>query len=165
MEYQGNLSKFSMSPIAAENFHITLSFLGNTKERTLEQVTDLFYPLSMSPFKIEIGAPIFFSKGKILALSITKGISELLELQSDIERQLNSITHFNLTKKNFKPHISLFRNIEEPIENLSQFQTSSMVDSISLMESVQSKKGVKYITIEEWYLRPKKSVKEQLLGC
>ncbi len=162
--FQDRLLTIDANPIKAENFHITLCFLGNVSEPKIESILDGLNPPSMTPFKVSIHHPLYFSNSKIMGLAVDDGKKQLARLKSHIENQLQAITHFDLEKREYKPHVSLFRKVEQLPENLPVFQQDFSVDSFCLMASVPTKKSVRYEVIEEWRLGKNQSVKESLIG-
>jgi len=164
MVYQDRISTFSATRIKPDNFHITLSFLGSISERKVEHLLEQMTSFQLSPFEISIGELIYFSKPQVLALSIIDGLTELEKLKRRIEHRLKKIDHFDIEKRAYKPHISLYRNIEEPIQNIPEFKSQYRVDSFCLFESTQTRKSVQYSVIEEWKFSPVQSIKQQLIG-
>ena len=164
LSFQDRLLSIDANPVNAENFHITLCFLGDVSEPKIESIMDGLISPSMAPFKASIKHPLYFSNSKIMGLEVDQGKDQLAQLKNHIERQLNSIAHFGLEKKVFKPHLSLFRKVESLPENLPVFEQELLVDSFCLMASIPTRKSVRYEIIEEWRLNKKQSVKESLIG-
>ena len=164
LSFQDRLSVIDANPINAENFHITLCFLGDVSEPKIESIMDgLIAPL-MTPFKASIKHPLYFSNSKIMGLEVEQGKEQLDQLKNHIENQLYSIAHFDLEKKAYKPHLSLFRKVEQLPANLPVFEQEFLIESFCLMASVPTRKSVRYEIIEEWRLLKKQSVKESLIG-
>ena len=164
LSYQDKLNLIAATPVRADNFHITLSFLGDVSESKIEQILDHMNGFTEAAFSIQIDSPVYFSKDKILALSIIQINSELKRLKTHIENELRNISHFDILKREYKPHISLFRNIEEEIHSLPLFNQKYLVNSFCLMASTPTKDSVRYDVIEEWSFSNTKSIKHQLLG-
>ena len=164
LSYQDRIDIFSAAKIDAANFHITLSFLGSVSSRKVELILDQFEPFSFNDFDCKIGNPIYFNNAKTLALEVVSGISQLKQLKISIEQQLKNLAHFDLGKHTFKPHISLFRQVEQPIDAIPSYKQTFRIESFCLMESTPTKRHVKYDVIKEWRLYKKKSIKEQLIG-
>ncbi len=164
LTFQDRLLSLEGNPINANNFHITLSFLGELSERKIETILDNLRAPPSKPFEIEIANPIYLSRSNILAAEVTNGKSELNTLKRYIENSIQSWCHFNIEKRDYIPHISLFRKVEYFPENLPDFKYHYEVDSFCLMTSTPAKKGVQYQLIEEWRLNKHRSVKESLLG-
>jgi 2'-5' RNA ligase len=162
--FQDRLLTIDANPIKAENFHITLCFLGNVSEPKIESILDGLNAPSMASFKVSIRHPLYFSSSKIMGLSVDYGKNQLTQLKSHIENQLQTIAHFDLEKQPYKPHVSLFRKVEQLPEHLPVFGQDFPIDSFCLMASVPTKKSVRYEVIEEWRLSKNQSIKESLLG-
>jgi len=134
---QNSIGALQTSLVAPENFHITLSFLGQTSEKQLDTILEYFEPLHTVPFSIELSDLIFWPKPAILVLSVQDKSSRLLQCKKQIEQQLSGL----------KIHFSGKININE----------------ISLFLSESTHKGIQYQTIETWQLE-NNNVKQQLLG-
>ncbi len=164
MTYQQSINTFSAAAIAPENFHITVSFLGKLSSRKIETLMDELPAITQPSFKLEITNPIYFAKSKILALAIEEGQKQLTTVKEKLESQLKSITHIDLEKRRYVPHVSLYKEVEPFQEQLPNINLEMTVDALSLFESVSSLKGVSYHLIEQWRFKQSLSVKEQLLG-
>jgi RNA 2',3'-cyclic 3'-phosphodiesterase len=164
MTYQEGLKRYFSVAVAPENFHITLSFLGKLSDRKVESIIDELRPINQADFEIELTAPIYFAKAKTIAISIKDPAQDLFKLKQKLETQVKTIQHIDLEKQRYVPHISLFKEAEPIQQQLPDISLKMSIKSIALFESVSSKKGVSYHVIEEWPMRPKMSVKQQLLG-
>lgn len=164
LNFQQRLSLLGGLKIPAENFHITLSFLGQVAETKIESLLDKIEAPNMRPFEVSTGDILYFEGAKTLVLSIDKGAQELKQLKRIIEKNLQRIEHFNLDKRNYQPHISLLKQLQQYPDQLPPYSMPIKVTSFSLMASVPTKKGVGYELIEEWPLKPATSVREMLLG-
>lgn len=160
---QHHLTEVVAKPVAAENFHITLSFLGNTAEKRLEQIIDNFQPLALEPFTVALEDLIYWPKPKILACSIEDDRQSLAECKKLLEKQLSKIGHFQFDKRQYTPHITLFRQVDTPNKESLQLSATIKVEQISLMASMNSRTGIYYDIIESWRLRHP-SIKQQLIG-
>lgn len=163
IEIQGSCKEIANSPVAAQNFHITLSFLGSVNDSQLETILDNFKALTMPAFEIQLNHFVFFNQSKVLAISLLDSQQHLLNCKKQIEKQLTQFRLFNFDKKNFIPHITLFRQVEEPPKESLHFDTKIKVNRVNLMLSQQNKSGVFYEQIESWPLQ-NKTIKQQLLG-
>jgi 2'-5' RNA ligase len=163
MTIQGSIADINATPVPPENFHITLSFLGNATERQLESILDNFQPLPINRFTIGLNDLIFWPKPAILALSIKDIDKHLLACKKQIEKQLTQNNFFSFDKKDFVPHITLFRQVESPPGKNQLYDYQITVKTISLMASEMTTHGVRYHTLEAWPLQPL-SIKQQMLG-
>ena len=164
LTFQDRLITLDANPISAENFHITLSFLGDVSENKIESVLDHLKISSFESFKVKLEYPLFMSQSNILALEVDDGKTELTNLKNSIEKKLQTISHFNIEKRNYKPHVSLFRKVEKIRDDLPSCKLSFTVNSFCLMASLPTKKSVRYEIIEQWQLARERSIKETLIG-
>ena len=161
--YQDKIPDIVAKPVAGDNFHITLNFLGELNEKKLESILDNFAPLSISPFELELGDMIYWPKPKIIAAAVLDPEGQLLVCKKNIDDQLAQIGHFKREKRQYVPHITLFRQVDKtPQENL-RFDAKLKVSQVSLMASRSARNGVIYDTVESWPLTHS-SIKRQLLG-
>ena len=157
------------SMVSPSNFHITLSFLGDVPEKKLEMITDHFEPPSINEFICKTTSLLFFEPENILALKIDDSANNLAILKRKIETEINQITPLNLSKKKYRPHISLFRNVDSMQSSPEQFryEVELSITGFSLMASRNISNGVSYETLAEWSLTTEcsqRSIKEQLIG-
>jgi len=160
---QDSFNELVAIPVSPDNFHITLSFLGNTSEKQLEMILDDFTLLSIAPFEVSLHDLIYWPKPAIIGLSIKDEKNRLKQCKKQIEHQLSQLNFFSFDKKDFSPHITLFRNVESPLKDNQFFDTPFQVNQISLIHSQTSQHGVHYQIVEEWPLQ-NPDVKQQLLG-
>lgn len=168
LEQQYKISQLSGIPVAAENFHITLSFLNNVDERKLQQIIEQISFENISPFNLNTGNLIYWKKEEIVALEIIDKANHLSSLKKQIEKQLASLNIFHHEKNNYQPHITLFRNCEFLASQSIKFSSYLSIDNISLMHSKNYSSSTKkqsqyYETIENWELQPI-NIKQHLLG-
>lgn len=168
LEQQQKISQLSGIPVAAENFHITLSFLGKTTEKDLQLIMDQITFDNVSPFEVNTGNLIYWKKEEIVALEVTDKNNQLSNLKQQIEKQLAIFNIFKHDKNTYQPHITLFRQCEFLANQSIDFSDTLSVDHISLMNSKNypassKKQGNYYEAIESWDLKPT-NVKKYLLG-
>jgi len=163
LTFQDSFSELDAVAVPADNFHITLSFLGNVTERQLENLLDSIEPLPIPAFEVSTCDLIYWPKPAVMALSLNDANNQLLNCKNAIEKQLTQLNFFSFDKKDYLPHITLFRQVEPPVrENLS-FNKDIKINRVSLILSHKTKYGIQYQSIESWPLQ-NPSIKQQLLG-
>jgi len=165
---QDRLNDIEGKPVNGANFHITLSFLGKVAEKNLELILDGLFSSTqnkalVAPFEVTLKEVIYWSKPNIVAASIEDKKGHLGTLKKHIENALTDIGHFQFDRKSFKPHVTLFRHVEEPPVKSASLDIPVEISRFSLLESVQNRNGVQYDAIETWPLKHS-SIKQQLLG-
>ncbi len=134
--------------IPVENFHITLSFMGQASNQQCESLIEQASQVNFSEFLLTTSHLGYFSKPKVSWLGIEPQ-PQLVKLQSSCKdiAQRYQLGH---DKNPFTPHISLYRHEKEPpaplIEEVFQFT----VHSFGLFESQSTPSGVRYHCIESF---------------
>ena len=133
--------------VPPENFHITLAFLGDINESSLEQVAQ------MNPMKQEINLSAnfvgYFAKPGIAFLGIEDDPA-LKTLRENVLGQLPGNIHPEQNNK-FVPHITLFRGLKTPLATpliAPKFQLA--FKQLNLFESVQLNQRVSYRSVLSW---------------
>lgn len=150
-------------PVAAENFHITLSFLGNTSDKQLETILDGICPLTQPAFEVSTEDSFYWPRPSIIAVAVNDEHNRLLKCKKQLEHQLSQLNFFSFKKQQYQPHITLFRSVETPPRQAIKFNQTIQVDHVSLMLSENTRNGVRYTSLEQWQLQAP-SIKQQLLG-
>ncbi|MBQ9454008.1 MAG: RNA 2',3'-cyclic phosphodiesterase [Desulfovibrio sp.] len=97
--------------VSREQFHITLRFLGEQTQQTIERVKGSLRHVQFAPFEVALsygGAFPGIRKPYVLWLSGKHGMEHLSALAEDVN---NAIDHVGLPreKRAFKPHLTLAR--------------------------------------------------------
>ena len=95
--------------IDAENFHITLRFIGDVDERTADDVASSLDQVSRPCFSVELNGLGAFGGRK--PHSVWAGVAmtpELAELQADLERRMQRLG-LPPERRKFAPHVTLAR--------------------------------------------------------
>ncbi len=163
IDFQARLTTLEARPVAPSNFHITLSFLGESEDRQLDLILDQLQAPAIKPFEIATLELVYWPRPKILALEILDPQKQLLSLKKDIESQLNRLGIRQYDRKSYSPHITLFRKVEKPPKQGLEQANTITVRHLSLMWSQNTRSGVNYERVHDWPLAGL-SVKQQLLG-
>lgn len=151
-------------PVATENYHVTLQFLGNVNNHQVFDIIDAINVPDIKPFTVEVGTTGYFPKQNILFAELNQDESAPIDrLAQNLTNQLKSLDFIQRGKKRFHPHITLARDAEPPVTVSEAANISTTVHHMSLMESITIKSGVHYEVVEQWPLYTP-SIKEQLLG-
>ena len=162
LSLQDSFKELVARAVSHNNFHITLSYLGDVTERQLENILDGFEPIAISPFEVSLQDLIYWPKPAIIGLSIKDEKKHLSLCKKQIEKKLSQLNFFSYDKKKYCPHITLFKNVETPLKNNQFFDTKIEVNQVSLIASLTTRHGIQYQTIAQWPLQS--SVKDQMLG-
>ncbi|ABR55378.1 2'-5' RNA ligase [Methanococcus vannielii SB] len=142
--------------VETENLHITVKFLGDIDDKTLEKVINS--DLSINKVFSEIKGIGTFPNSEYVKV-IWVGSTNLQKTMSNIDNKL-----FNLgfkKEKTYEPHITIGRvkylendlkeNLREIINKNSYVDFGKIeINSISLMKSILTPNGPKYEVIKKW---------------
>ncbi len=161
METQKFCRRGNFTP--ADNFHLTLHFLGEVQQEDLEYLQEAIYETARRnrPFSLTIDQIGFFPRGNkgILWAGLEKS-SYLQRLFSTLEKSLEQ-QGFARERKGLSPHITLGREVEpqrgfaDVQKNVKVEPMKFVVKGISLMESVRRGPKLVYIPRFQMELRGK----------
>jgi len=154
--------------VPPENIHLTLKFLGNIKEETINDIEKILISLSehVAPFEIALqGIGIFSSSGKprVLWVGIKDEGGKVSFMQRWLQDRLASLG-FAKEERSFKPHLTLarFKTISSKtikrIHNLCKEKENMdfgkmKIDTVILYESILSSEGATYRQVKEIKLK------------
>ena len=146
--------------VKAENIHITLKFLGDITPTMKEKISEELKMIHFSPFELEfrdVGVFPRLNRINVVWIGIKKGITELIDIYSQIESRLNKIG-FHPETRGLRPHITVARvrsarNKNKLVKTIIDMQNSVfgsfIIDSIKLKKSILTQKGPIYSTLLE----------------
>ncbi len=97
-------------PVELENLHITLRFIGEVPQATVNEIINKLKTLKYTKFKIKIkGLGVFPnpSNPRVLWAGVTEGAKELTELHEIVERLVGK--YGIKDDKEFTPHLTIAR--------------------------------------------------------
>ncbi len=149
-------SKADLKPVATENIHLTLRFIG---EIPLSKVNEICRTLQnnlvFKPFKIKIeGLGVFpnIHRPRVIWAGVTEGASELTMLHSSIEKLIRPLG-IPPNREKFTPHITIARvrssrNVHKLIKYLEQYLNElfgeMLVDKVKVKRSILTPRGPIY---------------------
>jgi 2'-5' RNA ligase len=100
-----------LKPVEPENIHITMRFLGNVSESTVQKIFDSMQKLNFVPFDVKIhgvGAFPDVRYPRVVWAGITEGANDLRQIFSQFEPHLQALG-FSPDPKGFSPHLTIAR--------------------------------------------------------
>jgi 2'-5' RNA ligase len=144
-----------------ENFHITLTFIGNVDEAKAEDIDEALSAVSTEKFSLRLKGTGSFSQGKHpKVLWIGVEMNEVLgRLKEKIDRALQAYG-VEFEKRKYTPHVTLARlnNVDEAkivqfMQQNNLFSTEEFeVDAFILYQSHLTKNGSAYEALKEYRL-------------
>jgi 2'-5' RNA ligase len=140
--------------VEKENLHITIKFLGEIDEETVEKIKNL--DLSINPIKVKIkNIGIFPNENYIRVIWL--GATNLVDLFKEIDEKLSDIGFKK--EREYVPHVTIGRvkfienkkALKDKIEKHRKIDIGEFeVRSIKLMKSTLTPNGPIYEVIKEW---------------
>ncbi len=147
--------------VETENIHVTMRFLGDVTQDTVERVFDEMKKIQFVPFNIQLkGVGVFpsLSYPRVVWVGITEGTNELRSIYDQLEMRLRGLG-FAPDDHGFSPHLTIARvrsgrNKAQLAEFVKQnagldFGTIG-AECLRLKRSVLSPKGPTYSTLKEF---------------
>jgi len=149
-------SKADLKPVATENIHLTLRFIGEIPLPKVNEICSILQEnLVFKPFKMRIeGLGVFpnIHRPRVIWAGVTEGASELSSLHNSIEKLLRPLG-IPPNREKFTPHITIARvrssrNIQKLIKYIEQyineFFGEIIVDRVKVKRSILTPKGPIY---------------------
>ena len=149
-----------IKPVAPENIHVTLRFLGEIETSLMEKIIDMLRIIKFQPFEIKLkgtGAFPSIKRINVIWIGLERGQEELTRISRFLESQLRKVG-FPQDKKGFSPHVTIARlrsgrNKDAVADLLYEIKEKSygsmMINAIKLKKSVLTPQGPIYSTIYE----------------
>ncbi|MBS7650475.1 RNA 2',3'-cyclic phosphodiesterase [Candidatus Bathyarchaeota archaeon] len=146
--------------VEPNNIHLTLRFLGDIEEKSIQKIVDSLRNVSLSPFDIQfrgVGAFPSLSHMNVIWVGVEVGKKELMRISESLEASLQRIG-IPKDKKGFSPHITIARlksgrNKQFLARLLGEHSDAEFgmmkVESIRLKRSVLTPQGPIYSTLFE----------------
>ena len=134
-----------------ETLHLTLSYVGDIAEDRLADLVTIGDKIHQKPFRFLINKIAYFEKSRVAWAGSKDVPDELMELQATIEGEVIH-AKFPLDPRPFRPHITLIRNLPEPLNMMSTQEIMWPISAFSLVKVNQSGVGVPYEILHVWPL-------------
>lgn len=140
-----------------ENIHLTLKFLGEVKEKDIEDVQKALHTVPFSSFKVKITSLGVFSKESIRIIWAKLDSIDLINLHTKIDSVLE---HNFKREERFMSHITIARvksvrdkkSLLIKLENIS-LDEEGTIDSFSLLSSKLTPGGPEYTILRKYPAR------------
>lgn len=137
-------------PVKADNFHLTLHFLGLQDERLLPRLYQAAAQVHLAPFEILLDRYGLFPRARCLWLGPQQSPRPLHELVTRLGEELKALDL--QISDNYRPHITLYRNARH-MTQLTAPVLQLVVSEFVLYESVSTNDGVLYKPLQRWLLQ------------
>jgi len=150
----------SLKIVQPELMHLTLRFLGEIPQPTVQRVIEAMGELRFSPFEVMFsGVGVFpnLRRISVVWIGITKGQEQLSEIFEKLEPRLRQIG-LQPDNKGFSPHLSIARvrsglnkePLAKSVESMREIEFGRMeVKAVRLKKSTLTPRGPIYSTLHE----------------
>jgi RNA 2',3'-cyclic 3'-phosphodiesterase len=141
------------TPVAAENLHLTLLFLGAVSDVKLPQLYQLGHQVALQHggFEMELDTLGLFPQAKVAWIGVSQPPTELLALELALRAGVSALG-LPLDPSPYRPHITLYRKartLPEP-DARARATISLQAREFHLYESCSTPAGVQYCKLASW---------------
>ena len=145
---QPSITSCTGKPVATENLHITLRYIGSVDESTLAAIEDAMAQVSFTPFELQLDHQGHWSHPRVAWLGCRKVPNALLQLVASIESALTGCG-IEPESRAYVPHLTIMRKIRQfPAADIPPIHWP--VDSFVLVLSESFPDGVRYTVLKRW---------------
>lgn len=138
-------------PVAAENLHLTLVFLGAVDSDQQQQLTEAAASVTAAPFQLQLVRLDYWRRPQIAWLGLDEEPPALLSLHQQLKSAAQA-AGLEVEERRYSPHVTLARQAPaitaRPIEPIPW-----QVTDFCLVESVTQADGPRYTVRQRWPLQ------------
>ncbi len=138
--------------ITKRHIHLTLLFLGNLLPNRIAELHRIANHISARSFELNLEEIRYWKHNRIVYIQARQFPSELFTLVDSLTDHV-SAAGFIVDKRIYRPHVTLIRDAIRPVIVHLDNSIRWPVDEWSLVQSLQTEKGVRYDTLGQWALR------------
>lgn len=143
---QRELASFNGRAMPAENWHVTLAFLGSVAEARLGELRRIGGELAIAPCKLELDRLVVWPRARVLAVAASHLPIELQTFVGALQRRLGS-AGFRTEDQPYRAHVTLARNVRVGAMEQTIMPLIWPVNGFVLVESTSSPRGSRYQVI------------------
>lgn len=126
-------------------YHLTLVFLGNVPAEKITELKAVLDSVSCAPFELTLSSLGTFKGGSILWAGV-KTCPPLMEYQARLSRALEAAGYLS-GEEEYRPHITLGRQVKDPIPDISVPEISFPAVRATLFHSTRVDDALAYVPI------------------
>ncbi|WP_158781768.1 RNA 2',3'-cyclic phosphodiesterase [Pantoea sp. BAV 3049] len=140
-------------PVAADNLHLTLAFLGEISKKKSEALKQLAGRIKQPGFTLTLDDAGHWPRSGVVWLGPKQSPRGLLQL-AEILRSQAARSGCYQSPMPFHPHVTLLRNATQPVTLPPRnFRWQFHVERFALFESVFAKGRTQYKELADWELK------------
>lgn len=138
-------------PVAAENIHLTLAFLGRTDACQRDCIEAMANAIRCPPFELRLNRSGYWPRPRVLWIAPAEMPEALTRLATALHSGAEGCG-LKLDTRPYRAHITLLRKLARPPQGASCPSVDWAVDRFVLARSSTLPEGVKYEVVGEWGL-------------
>jgi len=138
-------------PVAAENFHLTLVFLGSTNAEQRHCIQRAATGITTPGFHIDIDHIGYWSRPQVLWAAPSVIPASLSKLVQGLQQHLVGCG-FTPEQRRYRPHLTLARRVHAYTDDVSMEPLDWSVTHFHLYRSISTASGIRYRVIASWPL-------------
>lgn len=139
-------------PVAVQNYHVTLAFLGDTNAEQLRFIEEAMEDYRLPSFTLSLTETGYWSESAVLWLA-PKEVPQTLQTLADKCKRVANRAGIRVSQRRYQPHLTLARkNTLPPAMPLIDPAFEFRVDSFHLVRSLRERSGVRYNDLVSWPL-------------
>lgn len=138
-------------PVARENLHATLIFLGDQPAAALPVIRRVASHIQMDAFQLILDHMEIWKRSQVLGLCPSQIPESLTRLHEALKQGLDEAGIVTETRA-YRPHVTLARKVKQKIALADIVPIEWSVNTFVLVESVFKKAGVHYQVFDRWLL-------------
>ena len=139
-------------PVALENLHITLAFLGSVDAVQRQCVEKVAEAVTLPPFTLQLDQVGFWSRPRVLWLGAHETAETPIELAKQLAKGCRDCG-LSLDRRPFKAHLTLKRKVHQAPPTMEVKPVMWPVEGFALVRSHTLPEGVQYQVVREWQLK------------
>jgi RNA 2',3'-cyclic 3'-phosphodiesterase len=137
--------------IPAANLHVTIAFLGEITQERVQAAMDAGAATHARAFDLRLDRIESMRRSRVLCLLPTSTPAQLAELVDRLRFNLLD-RQFKLRRQEFRPHVTLMRDLSRAPDAVGIAPLHWHVDSFALVESQLGRSGSQYSILQRWKL-------------
>lgn len=149
-QISASLPLSSRQRVRAENWHVTLVFIGHVDETLVQKIIENTSPTEIKAITLVFDQLAYWHEPRILSLTCSQPELTINSLVTHLSASLIDLA-LKLDSRPYCPHVTLARHIhEKPTTVLNPVIWSA--NQFALVESISSPSGVIYQPLQFWQL-------------
>ena len=140
-------------PVARDNLHLTLCFLGDVAEPQITALCAQLDSVDFPAFELQLQTPGYFKRPRIAWLGLKQAAPALAQLVGQLNTIVSDVLPgYRYQQGSFIAHVSLFRHASGVPECEKPDLIRWPVTGFALVESISSPGAVAYRVLQRWPL-------------